>query len=621
MLFEKTTYLDDFPINIRIAKVTEYPIHYHQDVDFIYVLKGEIRLKNVCHHYLLKEGDIFTNSGHEVHGLTATDKENIVAIVQVSNRFFTQYFPTLAKACFMTYIKNDKYPKLDILQKMLLHILLDYSRRSFNYKSTCIDRMIEVIKYLNRHYNLFAFEDQVVVNFKNDNPVIVKRISRIINYVYENHASKITLKDLAAREHLSTFYLSHLIRDHMGINFKEFLCFARVEMSEILLLETDRKISEIARNVGFSTTSYYDKFFSKWFGHTPLEHRQLYTSHILSAARPAMLELLSDNQTVSLIRQCLSAVSDQEKSSSVINRLHLTIDINPQSPPVMKTHHLLEAVITQEDYNIMGERLFSLLYDLNASRVVIAFHQGDNETTIALLANRLSLIGYEVSTVCDNGISYGFSAGYDSIAAAIHIFRTYFISPDNVLHCRLRDQGESSRILKGSPACITSCLVPKPSFYAYRFLKNIKGKLLYWGKYYYVIKNDVSENDSYTLAVINYNDNIQNLPVRNASVYEANDIINSFKDELQVDFNIPVESGQYVIAEYALSNSNSIFAHMSNLEFPEEFPLSEAWVHMLNTESQAQVFIKNADDALHITSTIKGAGIHIIVVTKVSRTN
>ena len=138
MLFEKTTYLDDFPINIRIAKVTEYPFHYHQDVEFVYVLKGEIRAKDVCSNYLLKEGDIFTNNGHEVHGLTATDKENVVAIIQVSNRFFTQYFPTLNKACFMTYVNNDKHPKLDTLRKMLLHILLDYSRRNFNYKRTCI---------------------------------------------------------------------------------------------------------------------------------------------------------------------------------------------------------------------------------------------------------------------------------------------------------------------------------------------------------------------------------------------------------------------------------------------------------------------------------------------------
>ena len=55
MLFERTVYLDDFPMNIRIAKITEYPFHYHQDVEFVYVLKGEVYLKDVSSHYLLKD--------------------------------------------------------------------------------------------------------------------------------------------------------------------------------------------------------------------------------------------------------------------------------------------------------------------------------------------------------------------------------------------------------------------------------------------------------------------------------------------------------------------------------------------------------------------------------------
>lgn len=154
MLFEKTTYQNDFPINIRIVNVEEYPFHYHQDVEFIYVLKGELLLKNVCHYYHLKEGDVFTNSGNEVHAITSSGKDNIVAIIQVSNRFFTQYFPDLQKACFMSYVKEDKYHRLDPLRKMLLKILLDYTKRNFDYKSTCVDQMVEALKYLNCHYNL-----------------------------------------------------------------------------------------------------------------------------------------------------------------------------------------------------------------------------------------------------------------------------------------------------------------------------------------------------------------------------------------------------------------------------------------------------------------------------------
>ena len=618
MLFEKTTYLDDFPINIRIAKITEYPIHYHQDVELIYVLKGEVYAKDVGSNYLLKEGDIFTFNGHEVHGMNATDKENVVAIIQVSNRFFTQYFPTLNKACFMTYVNNDKHPKLDTLRKMLLPILLDYSRRSFNYKSTCIYQTIDVIKLLNQHFNLFAFEDVVVVHFKNDNPVVVERISRIINYVYENHSDRITLSDLAKMEHLSTFYLSHLIRDYMGISFQELLCFARVEMSEILLLQTDRKISVVARDVGFSTTSYYEKFFTKWFGHTPEAHRQLFLSRILSESRPARFETLSENQAVSLIKRRLSAVSDQENSSSIINRLHLNVDVLKDADPIMRINRSLEVVITHEDYNIMGERLFNTLYDLNVSKVVLAVGQGDSETTSALISNRLTFLGYDVSKVSESQRCSSTSSGYDSIAAAIQVLQTYFASKENSLHCRLRDQGEPLKILKGCPGCLTSCLTPKPSFYAYRLLQNIKGDLLYWGKYYYVIKNDSEVEDSYTIAVSNFNDDIQLLTMRSAGIYETNDVINGFMDELNVDFSIPVSPGQYVVAKYALSNANSIFTHMSHLGFPERFPLPDQWINLLNTEPQTQVSIEHIENKLDLSASIVGAGINIIVINKIS---
>jgi len=619
MLFEKTTYTDNFPLNIMIAHIEEYPFHYHHDIEFVYILKGEIWLKNVGQHYLLKEGDLFTNSGHEVHSLTATDKDNIVAIIQVSNRFFTQYFPALLRACFMSYVDDDKAPRIDTLRKMILQILLDYTKRSLNYQSTCINQMIDVIDFLNKHFNLFAFKDTVVTNFKSDNPIIVERISRIINYIYTNHANKITLGDLAENEHLSTYYISHLIHDYMGISFQELLCFARVEMSEILLLETDRKISVIAKDVGFSTTSYYNKYFEKWFGHPAPEYRNLYLSHVLSSQRPACMNNLTENQSISIISRCMSAVSDQEKNPVSINKMHLNIEVDPESAFQIQAHPMIEVVVTQEDYQVMGERLFNFLFELKASRVILSHSPSDNESTSILLENRLRFMGYEVSHVSDNGLQRDPSASQDSIVAAINILQSYFISRDNHLHCRLRDQGDLLKVLKGGQAILTSCMVPKPAFYAYKLIRTIKGNVLSWGKYYSVIKNEDTDSDSFTFVTINYNDDLQYLYQRSSGVHEANDIINSFKNELEIDFSLPVDFGYYAVAKYVLSNSDSIFGYMSQLGFPDSFPLPESWLHLLDTELKSQVTIEKVNSKLNINSSIKGAGVNIIVVKKINQ--
>ena len=91
MLFEKLSYQDDFPINITIASIEEYPIHFHQDIEFLYVLKGKIDLKNGYCVYTLHEGDIFVNAGHEVHSMQSVDdEENIVALIQISTRYFSR---------------------------------------------------------------------------------------------------------------------------------------------------------------------------------------------------------------------------------------------------------------------------------------------------------------------------------------------------------------------------------------------------------------------------------------------------------------------------------------------------------------------------------------------------
>lgn len=252
MLFEKLSYQDDFPINITIASIEEYPIHFHQDIEFLYVLKGKIDLKNGYCVYTLHEGDIFVNAGQEVHSMQSVDdEENIVALIQISTRYFSQYFPNLGKACYRTYSKKATNSRLDTLREMLLQIILQYNIRSFNYKNECIRLMKEVIDCLDRYFNLFAFEGDMAINMESVDQISIDRISRIINYIYQNYSEKIRLEELASMEHLSMFYVSHIIKNCTGKNFREFLCFARAERSEILLLDTNKRSARSPKKLAF----------------------------------------------------------------------------------------------------------------------------------------------------------------------------------------------------------------------------------------------------------------------------------------------------------------------------------------------------------------------------------
>ena len=625
MLYEKIYYPDDFPIKITIANIEEYPAHYHQDIEFVYVLQGRIRLKNGYCHYLLEEGDIFTNSGHEVHSLSAENGDNTVALIQVSNRFFTRYFPQLTRNCFRTYVNRDPRLQLDRLRQMLLNILHDYLSKSFSYKNQCIFMMIDVIEYLNRYFNLFYFENQVVVNFKEDNPIITQRISRIISYIYENYASKITLETLADKEHLNTFYLSHLISDHIGISFQELLCFARVEMSEVPLLQTEKKISTIAREVGFSATAYYEKYFKKWFGYTPSEHRIRMQSKSLCSNNPARIRHIPNLNAIRLIRRRLSSINSQQSTILTVSRMQSSVIIDSDKLPVLSLNHRLEPTITKQDLDCMGDRLFFILRELQPEKICLTEMPMQNlssphsdsglfPTDALNVLRRLEKEGFSVSTVSESRLDIPPSFGCDSIAAFFHIFKKHFLS-DAPIRCRIRDQGDPNVTLKGALSCFTSTMIPKPAYYAYRLLALLKGDLLYWHKHYAVIRMNSSRQPSYALLVFNFSSEIEQLCLRSCSVHEVHDVCSSFIDEYSVDFFLPLIHGNYSVMKFALNEENSIFHHMAELGFPRTLPLQGEWLHLLNTGLQMQGNMETAvDNGLNISFQLRGPSVQLALI-------
>ena len=60
--------------------------------------------------------------------------------------------------------------------------------------------------------------------------------------MYDNYTRKLTLSEIADREHLSIYYLSHIIKEATGLSFQDLLSYIRVEESEHLLLGTNKKI-------------------------------------------------------------------------------------------------------------------------------------------------------------------------------------------------------------------------------------------------------------------------------------------------------------------------------------------------------------------------------------------
>ena len=615
MLFEKISYEEDLPVEITIANIRQYPLHYHQDTEFVVVIKGEILLKNGYCTYHLKAGDVFTNAGHEVHSLLSTNEDNMVAVIHVSTQYFSRYFPYLTKACFRTYTNRNQTPRHTALREKLLHILLTYLVKGVNYRSECSYMMVDVIKYMEKYFNLFAFDDGVVVNFDSQDQITTDRISRIINYIYEFHAQPITLNDLAEMEHLSTFYLSHIIKNCTGMSFREFLCFARVEWSEISLLETNHKISRIAREVGFSTTSYYVKYFERWHGTDPQTYREQNLPLVLSADNPGELLPLNQGNMISVIKRALSTLNADSVSDALVSVVDLNLDINANAPGISSVSHHLDLHITLEDFNVLGYEMFVLISDLHPDKVTILTRPGDKPSELSRIKILLSTAGFPVDIgeqIDDNEIT---SYGYDSIAYPLFIFQNLLKSRDNWIRVRLRDPGESVPMIKGFPAVLTSGGIRKPVFYPYKALSSLSGEVIYWGAQYCVLRIP-GENGPVLLALAyNTNDSISSLCLTDASEHFVKDTLNDFKDELNISMIINMEEGLYNVYKYSMSRTDGIFAYLTALDFPEDPVLLRSHPGFVTTQPKMSVYVEDVRTTMDMNFTFQGAGIGVAVIT------
>ena len=98
-------------------------------------------------------------------------------------------------------------------------------------------------------------------------------LAAAIRYIHEHYCEDVNLEDLAKIVYVSSYYLSHLFRDEMGVTFKDYLSGVRIEQSKILLKE-GLSVEDVAERVGFNDSNYFIKIFKKYVGITPSKYKK-----------------------------------------------------------------------------------------------------------------------------------------------------------------------------------------------------------------------------------------------------------------------------------------------------------------------------------------------------------
>lgn len=261
------------PFKTYICNINSNPLHWHPELEILYLIDGELEVRIENQNYLLKKNDIILINSNQTHSYKKNNDENLAIVLQINTDNFKYIYPDINNIHFKcnSLIENDFEEKFDELRTNLLTLLSVYDKKEDGFVIELNIFLQQIILLLIRKFDKVQIEESMLEKSSES----LRRLDRILNYIDENYDRKITLETLAKLEFLSTFYISRFFKENVGINFQDYLKSVRLHQGYRLIVETDQKIIDIAMKCGFSNPQTFSTHFKNEFKVSPTDLRKM----------------------------------------------------------------------------------------------------------------------------------------------------------------------------------------------------------------------------------------------------------------------------------------------------------------------------------------------------------
>lgn len=271
----------DFPyLVLDVCGDQSYPrnpgfqvMHWHEDLQFIYVLDGEIEIKTLDTSVRInKDSGIFIN-------------KNVIHLVKQSrlchyksfifpDYFLKFYFGSPGEALVKRIVDKDELPiccfqKETEWSKSILSILskladLENKKTEFySYEVLCLlsALWLEVCR-------------NIQISNENIATVTGSRMQKFLQYISEHYGEDISLDKLAQSANVSKSECLRCFKTSMQTTPYKYLTEYRLSKAAELLRNSDKPIGNIAESVGFRQISHFGKCFKEKTGLSPRNYRK-----------------------------------------------------------------------------------------------------------------------------------------------------------------------------------------------------------------------------------------------------------------------------------------------------------------------------------------------------------
>jgi AraC-like DNA-binding protein len=156
--------------------------------------------------------------------------------------------------------KNIPYNEkgLNIWDEMYSSLEKGYSKDNLNNANMCLHHFLATFLYPEQHFSIPDDKD----------------ITReTIEFMRENLNGRFTVEDFASRHQLSASHFTKLFHTSTGISPMEYFIQLKIQKSCQLLFNTNTKIKDVAKQLGYDDPYYFSRLFKKLMLISPEQYR------------------------------------------------------------------------------------------------------------------------------------------------------------------------------------------------------------------------------------------------------------------------------------------------------------------------------------------------------------
>lgn len=272
---------EQLPIYMRHGDISSFTdhetlCHWHDDVEYVKVLKGQLSYSINGELILIKEQEAVLINTRMMHYAFSKDKCNC--------EFYCVLF------------RPQLLCENDMIRDRYIQPLLDQSQKAYALLSQQNEQEQNIMKGFDYIFSLYqqqhlGFELEMLSQLhliwlawyrlwkdelnsqlmKGQEDLLLQK--QMVAYIYQQYAKRITLQEIAAAGGVCRSRCCQLFKKYLKKTPVEFLNAYRLETSMNLLRTTDRSITEVALSCGFNNPSYFSELFLKYKGCTPKQFR------------------------------------------------------------------------------------------------------------------------------------------------------------------------------------------------------------------------------------------------------------------------------------------------------------------------------------------------------------